>query len=410
MNTKKRCVTFKSERPSMRGRTRVSLTARLRRFVYIGVALYVMGSGTALLAATLSVKSFDAPGAGTDGDTQQGTIGVAINEFGTIAGEIRDSNDVRHGFLRHPDGTFTVFDHPDAGTNGATEQGTKVEGMNLFGAVIGQYRDANNFDHPYIREPDGRFVTIPIPNLLGGDGSSINLWGAAVGNFLNLTDVQNYPVLLHYHGFLRDPKGTVTLFDPPGSTDTEIPPVGAINDEGSVTGDFWVCNTDQSACTAHGFIRRLDGKYFSFDVEGAGPDAYSGQGTFPQSINDVGEVVGYYVDVNDVGHGFVRNVGGVVTHFDIPTVCTTGTPPEDCAYEGTYPDSINNLGTVTGTYYGENGLPHGFWRSIDGSMKRFDLEQAGYSTYPSAINDLGVIAGFVYDSNFAVHGFYALPQ
>jgi hypothetical protein len=43
-------------------------------------------------------------------------------------------------------------------------------------------------------------------------------------------------------------------------------------------------------------------------------------------------------------------------------------------------------------------------------MKRFDLEQAGYSTYPSAINDLGVIAGFVYDPTFAVHGFYARPR
>jgi len=88
-----------------------------------------MGSGTVLHAAAPIVKSFDAPGAGTDGDTQQGTEGVAINDFGTIAGLIRDSKDIRHGFLRHPDGTFTVFDHPEAGTNGATEQGTKVEGI-----------------------------------------------------------------------------------------------------------------------------------------------------------------------------------------------------------------------------------------------------------------------------------------
>jgi hypothetical protein len=89
-------------------------------------------------------------------------------------------------------------------------------------------------------------------------------------------------------------------------------------------------------------------------------------------------------------------------------VCTTSTPPEDCAYDGTDPDNINNVGTVTGAYYGEDGLPHGFWRTVDGSTKRFDLEQAGYSTYPSAINDFGVIAGFVFDPNFAVHGFYAL--
>ena len=220
MKTRNRTAKLNLSPPAGLGTT---LAECLRRSASTCVALYVLGSGTVLHAATPIVKSFNAPEAGTDGDTQQGTLGVAINDFGTIAGEIRDSKDVRHGFLRHPDGTFTVFDHPAAGTNGATQQGTKVQGMNLFGAVIGQYRDANNFDHPYIREPDGRFVTIPIPNLLGGDGSSINLWGAAVGNFLNLTDVQNYPVLLHYHGFLRDPNGTVTLFDPPGSTDTAPP-------------------------------------------------------------------------------------------------------------------------------------------------------------------------------------------
>jgi hypothetical protein len=366
-----------------------------------------LASGSIADEAKPIFKVYSAPGAGTQGATAQGTEGVGINVFGTTVGLIRDSNNVRHGYLRYADGSFTVFDHPDAGMDGTTEQGTKVDAINAFGAVVGTYRDAQNLDHPYIREPDGHFVAIPIPNLLGGNAASINLWGAVVGNYLNLTDVQNYPILLHYHGFVRSPGGTVTLFDPPGSTNTEIPAVGAINDGGTVTGDFWVCNSDQSACTAHGFVRRQDGSYVAFDVDGAGSDAYSGQGSFPQGINDLGEVVGYYVDTNDVGHGFVRNAEGIITVFDVPTKCTTSTPPADCAYEGTYPDSVNNLGAVTGAYYGEDGNSHGFVRNANGSITRLNVP--GYQTYLSAINDFGVIAGLVYDSSFVLHGLYARP-
>ncbi len=130
-------------------------------------------------------------------------------------------------------------------------------------------------------------------------------------------------------------------------------------------------------------------------------------GSFPQGINDLGEVVGYYVDTNDVGHGFVRNAEGIITVFDVPTKCTTSTPPADCAYEGTYPDSVNNLGAVTGAYYGEDGNSHGFVRNANGSITRLNVP--GYQTYLSAINDFGVIAGLVYDSSFVLHGLYARP-
>ena len=369
------------------------------------LAACMLGASVATAAPKPVIKTFDGPGAGTNGATNQGTVGLGINDLGVIAGIVRDENDVRHGFLRHPNGTFTLFNHPDGGTGPG--QGTRVTGLNALGAVSGSVRDANGFDLPFVRDPDGTFFTINFPNFGGGDGQAINLWGAMVGQYLDLRD-PNSPEFLHFHGFIRSPNGAFTKFDPPGSTMTEIP-TAAINDFGAVTGDYWVCSTDLSSCSVHGFIRTPNGKYTVIDVPGAGPDGYAGGGTYPQGINNLGEVSGFYVDVNSVFHGFVRSAGGHITTFDVPTTCTTPAPPADCGFEGTYTAGINLLGTIVGTYYGEDGNPHGFWRDANGSITTFDVPLAGYLTQPVSLNDWGQITGIAYDANFVVHGLYVIP-
>jgi hypothetical protein len=364
-------------------------------------------SSVSIAARGPEIKTFEAPGAGDNGATNQGTVGIGINDFGVIAGLVRDDNDVRHGFLRHPDGRFTIFNHPLGGT-GPT-QGTRVGGLNLLGAVAGSVRDGNNFDQPYVRDPDGNFFTVTsIPNFAGGNGDAINLWGAMVGNYLSLTDDQS--ILFHYHGFIRNPDGEITYFDPPGSQVTEIPTAAAINDFGAVTGDYWVCSPDLSACTVHGFIREPNGTYTVFDVKDAGPDGYSGQGTYPQGINALGEVSGYYADTNDIYHGFVRRASGHIETFDVPTTCTNASPPADCAYDGTFPGGINVQGKIVGSYYGEDGNPHGFWRDANGTIKTFDVQKPGYFTLPQSLNAWGQITGIAFDENFVTHGLLVIPE
>jgi hypothetical protein len=49
----------------------------------------------------------------------------------------------------------------------------------------------------------------------------------------------------------------------------------------------------------HGFVRKRDGTFTTFDA----PNSH---GTFPQSINLVGQITGYYFDGNSF-HGFVRD-------------------------------------------------------------------------------------------------------
>jgi len=381
----------------------MSSPRQIRRSVALCIAACSLWLSASAIADPPVIRTFDAPGAGSNGATQQGTLGISINSFGLIAGITRDANDARHGFLRYPNGKFTIFDHPDAGT-GPT-QGTGVAGLNALGAVVGRVRDANDFDHPYIRDANGNFITISFPNLLGGNAWAINLQGAVVGNYLNLTDDQS--VLLHYHGFVRSPNGVITKFDPPGSTMTEVT---AMNDAGAITGDYWVCSVDFSSCSIHGFIRTPNGKYTVIDVPGAGSDGWSDQGTFLTGINDLGDVSGTYADANNVYHGFVRTKAGSITTFDVPTTCTGAAPPADCAYEGTFPSGINLVGTIVGAYYGEDGLPHGFWRAANGSITKFDLRRAGYLTFPVSLNDWGQITGVAYDPNFVTHGLYVTPD
>lgn len=391
----------------------MSFPSKICRAVAFGIFTGTLGLSSASASQPPVIKTFDAPEAGYTPGTVQGTVAVGINDFGVIAGSTRDNNSVRHGFLRYPNGKFVTFDHPLAGTDGSLEQGTRVAGLNALGAVAGSVRTPVTVgipfvDIPFVRDPDGTFHNVDFPDFAGGDGNAINLWGVMVGNLLLTTD-NNSPAFLHFHGFIVQPSGKLTLFDPPGSQQTNIPPY-SINDFGAITGDYWTCNADLSSCAVHGFVRTADGKYKSFDVPGASADGLDGGGTYPQGINDLGEVSGYYVDANFVFHGFVRSPDGHITSFDVRTTCTeTPNPPADCAFEGTFPANVNVVGRVGGTYYGEDGNPHGFWRDANGTITRFDYPGANYFTQPNAINDAGQITGIVYDPNLVVHGLLVTP-
>jgi hypothetical protein len=42
------------------------------------------------------------------------------------------------------------------------------------------------------------------------------------------------------------------------------------------------------------------------------------QGTYPFAINSAGVITGFYQDVNNVYHGFLRVSDGIITVFDVP--------------------------------------------------------------------------------------------
>jgi hypothetical protein len=119
-------------------------------------------------------------------------------------------------------------------------------------------------------------------------------------------------------------------------------------------------------------------------------------------------ITGFYVDSNNVYHGFLGSPGRF-TDFDAPGADTTD------AFYGTQPASLNDFGAITGNYLDANGVWHGFLLSPKGTYTKFDAPGADMTagdlngTFPAQINLLGVIAGTYIDANFVAHGFLLTP-
>jgi hypothetical protein len=114
-----------------------------------------------------------------------------------------------------------------------------------------------------------------------------------------------------------------------------------------------------------------------------------GSANFATGINEKGEIVGYYGDIQPIpGHfqGFVRDPNGKLTSFD---------PGFD-----TVMASINNKGAITGAYADiTESHTQGFVRSPDGTITSFVPPFCNStSTNPTSINDEGVITGSCFAS------------
>jgi hypothetical protein len=146
------------------------------------------------------LTTFDAPGAGTGSNQGTGCPGcnIGVNFWGAIAGSYTDTNNVFHGFLRKPEGTFITFEATGAGTGSFQGTGCFSDcpvGLNDLGVITGSYFDSNNVQHGYLRTPEGTFVTIDPQGSVGTQPESINDSGAIVGYYIDANNV--------FHGFLR---------------------------------------------------------------------------------------------------------------------------------------------------------------------------------------------------------------
>jgi hypothetical protein len=354
----------------------------------------------------IRITEFDAPGAGTA--PGQGTVAFGVNLLGTVVGFTRDTNSARHGFLRTPSGSFVTFDDPAAGTCSENcgaigdAQGTRGYSINLFGEVAGFFTDNNAFCHGFIRSPNGTFTQIDAPDAGTGpfpqgtfvsDNTpmGINPEGAVIGFYVDANSVQ--------HGFVRSANGKITEFDPPGSTFTET---NAIDLLGNIVGFYFDANS-----VGYGFLRDSHGNITKIDAPGADHTAGSFNGTFCVGVIPTGEVEGVFVDSSGVLHGFTRSPQGKYTTYNVPAA---GTGPG----QGTLPESNDDLGDVAGNYFDANGVSHGFVRNLHGSLTTFDAPGggtgAGQGTVPSDNNDTGLVTGVLIDSNNVDHGFLVENQ
>src|ERR1035437_2781882 len=135
----------------------------------------------------------------------------------------------------------------------------------------------------------------------------------------------------------------------------------AINEHGEIAG---YCI--DSIAVAHGFVRDARGHITVFDAPGAG--SRQRQGTFVSDINNAGTIVGYYIDSNRLHHGFVRDPSGAFTSLDAPGAGEGLQPPvmghpELLSGQGTLDTSVNDGGTITGYFIDAKNVRHGFLRN-----------------------------------------------
>jgi hypothetical protein len=258
------------------------------------------------------ITTFDAPGAGTLPGI--GTIEYSINDWGVVSGFYIDNNIVIHAFIRTPGGEYTEFEAPGAGTQPGG--GTAVNGgggLTDFGYISGGVGDSNGVSHGFLRSPEGTFTEFEAPDAgsasfsgQGTNSSTVNLFNWITGWYTDAASIN--------HGFVRSPDGTLTEFSAPGAGTNPGQGTWGVtnNDENAVTGFYLDTNG-----VNHGYLRTPAGKLIEFDAPGAGSaptggttgspviGALPGEGTLSFFINDAGVITGYFVDPNDVSHGFL---------------------------------------------------------------------------------------------------------
>jgi YVTN family beta-propeller protein/probable HAF family extracellular repeat protein len=135
----------------------------------------------------------------------------------------------------------------------------------------------------------------------------------------------------------------------------------------------------------HAFILN-NGVFTNIDAAGLGANQTQAWG-----INDNGDVVGFYVDSTNRAHGFLRQGSGTYSVIDPPGATTT------------IATGINNLGQIVGFYIDSTGHQNGFLLT-NGVFSVITYPQAVGSDV-TRINNSGTLIGNYTDASATQHGF-----
>ena len=122
------------------------------------------------------------------------TYGDFVNAAGAVVGSYTDADGMFHGFIRHPDGSFTTIDLPEMPNLVFLFVNTITD----FGVVGFRAKAANDILRSYILMPDGTLYEVRIPSSVITVVRNVNQDGSIVG-FYDLADGRR-------HGFLGRPR------------------------------------------------------------------------------------------------------------------------------------------------------------------------------------------------------------
>ncbi len=288
--------------------------------------------------------------------------------------------------------TFLNFNGPNAGTNAAA--GTNMNGISNKGTSVGFDIDNNgNLDNFTVNPLKSRTVTpLNINGSMNAMALGVNSRGIVVG-----TDGNG-------NAFI-DNKGRVQTFIPNGGSSAVA--IG-INDHGTIVGQYTTGNITP------GFIRVNPKTVITINAP-SGPNIVNAQ-----SINNKGQVVGFYEGNDGQVHGFMaqqprKNKGPITgTAIADPTIPTVNGEP-GATFVFSQILSVNDRGIAVG-YYGDSTLSqHGFiYNTHTGQYTFLDDPSEAFNngvevTQLTGITNSGEITGFYTDANGIAHGFVAMP-
>ena len=158
------------------------------------------------------LRQYDFPGA-----TQTFIFGIS-DETGALSGNIVDEEGITRGFSGNLPITFP----------GAVK--TYADFVNAVGVVVGSYVDTDGMPHGFMRNPDGSFITVDVPetpDLRFLFVNAINDLGVVVFRAKAVDDIQRSYILL--------PGGTFQELQFPGSVNTVV---RNINQDRSIIGYY----------------------------------------------------------------------------------------------------------------------------------------------------------------------------
>jgi hypothetical protein len=313
-----------------------------------------------------AIVSIDAPDAAVG--MYRGTVALAIDSAGDVAGVYSDSSNVVHGFVRSAAGTITDFDGPPV--NETADEATIPMSFDAAGDLVGVYVDATGRTHGFMRTAAGVITSIDVPQSIpAGNGISgdtiptfVDSAGDVAGIYIDSSQVT--------HGFLLPFGGSIVTFQAANVTggsggDSPGTDYVTVSTAGEAAGTYVDVNS-----VVHGFIRSSSGTITTIDVPAAGTAA--GQGTAVTALDPAGDVGGLYTDANNVAHGFVRSSSGTISTFDAPA--TAGTSPG--IFPFSYPFRFDTAGDLSGVYLDSNDVVYGFVRSSTGTITTFTAPDA----------------------------------
>ncbi len=318
-------------------------------------ALFWRAFACAILALVFAASAFAVEYTFHDLGTLGGMLGRAtgINSSGVIVGHSAVSTGRTHAFAYTPGVGFT-----DLGTLGGTDSSAKA--INNAGQIIGGSFDANGNYHRFLYTPGSGMMDLDANGVIFQDVYGINSAGQVVGTAL----------------FDNSERAAVYT---PGAGLSALGTLGGMYSEGrDINSSGQVVGRSDTGTGNYAFLYTPGGSMVNLGT----PDN-RGYESEPYAVNDSGQVVGYYMQMEHDWHAFLYTPG--VGSIDIGTIGGDRAIARD----------INNHGWVVGESLPSVGTGRAFVRPATGGMQVLPTPAGTQASFAYGINDNGWIAGFI---------------